>query len=146
MRRLISTPKIAQLDVDVWMRGVVKAFWIIHTFLVPAFDFVRNDGCFLQRHSIKQRPDLRRGWRVCQSFISNRADNLVAIRAVSLDAYCKSDRKKDCGGQRAAGSGFHFLNWPTIQLNLRLPSRWRESVRLRSSKLCAYFFEPLLKL
>src|SRR6266404_5472064 len=107
MRRLIGTPKIAQLDVDVWMRGVVKAFWIIHAFLIPAFDFVRNHGCFLQGKPTDQPTDLCRGGRVRQSFVGNRPDDFMAEWAVRSQWCRKSDDKKNCHEQDVARRGSH---------------------------------------
>src|SRR5260370_20073470 len=108
MRRLIGAPKIAQLNVDVWMRGVVKAFRIVHAFLVPAFDFVRNHGCFVQGTPADQRTELCRGGRARQSSVRNRPDDLMAEWTVSSQRRRRYDDKKNCHEQDLARRASHL--------------------------------------
>jgi hypothetical protein len=110
MRRLIGAPKITQLHVDFPISGVVKAFWIIHAFLVPTFNLVGNHGRLFQCHSIKQRCDLRGSWCVRQSFISHRPDDLVPKRGVSFQRFYKSDGKKNRHEHWVARRESHFQN------------------------------------
>ena len=62
----------------------MKRPWIINTLFVPAFDLVGNDRGFFQSKSVQQRADLRGRGRVRQSFVRDRADDLMSERAVRL--------------------------------------------------------------
>ena len=55
---------------------------IINTLLILAFDLVGNDGGFFQSQSVQQRIDLRSGRPVRQSFVRDRADDLMSKQAV----------------------------------------------------------------
>src|SRR4030095_12667641 len=67
--RRIRSPEIAQLPVNVLMRGIMKRSRIINSFLVPASDLVSNEAGFFESKSAQQRVDLRSGRRVCQPFV-----------------------------------------------------------------------------
>src|SRR5438046_7842895 len=108
-RRRICSPEIAQLPVNVSMRRVVKRPRIINPLLVPAFDLVGNDGSFFQSKSVQQRADLCGGGFVCQSFVRDRADDLMSKRAVRLRRR-KLDSSKNRRQEQKSRKTFHSNN------------------------------------
>ena len=108
-RRRICSPEIAQLPVNVAMRRVMKRSRIISALLVPAFDLVGNDGSFFQGKSIQQRTDLCGCRFVGQSFVGDRADNLMSKRGVRLRPR-KLESSKNYRQEQRSRKTFHSEN------------------------------------
>src|SRR4030095_11678890 len=105
----ICSPEIAQLPVNVSMRGIMKCPRIVYTLLVLPFDLVSNDGGFFQSKAIQQRADLCGRGRVCQSFVRDRADDLMSKRAVRLRRR-KLESSKNRRQEQRSRTTFHSKN------------------------------------
>ena len=90
-------PVVTQLRIDLRMRGIMKRGRIIRAVLVPTSDLVRNGGGFFQRDSVQKRGDFRTRRRMGQLLVSDRADDFMADRAVSVRVLENKKREKcDC--------------------------------------------------
>src|SRR6266566_5498088 len=108
MRWLICPPEIPQLHVNFAMRRIMERPWIVHSLLVPAFDFVCNYGSFFQTKSVEDYRDLCGHGRAGQSFIGNRADDFMSQGAVRLRRSGGPEDGRNCQEQTTARRGFHF--------------------------------------
>lgn len=119
----------------------MKRPWIINTLFVPAFDLVGNDRGFFQSKSVQQRADLCGRGRVRQSFVRDRADDLMSKRTVRVRRVCESDRKKN-RQQNAPKPGFHFKKGDdTIESRLshKVPARLSAQL-LEFTRICSIRF------
>jgi len=114
---------------------------IINALFVPAFDLVGNDGGFFQCHPVEQSINLHRSRCVRQSFVRDRADDLMSKRAVPVRRNCESDRKNN-RQQRAPKPGFHFQTGDdTIEsrLSQKVPARLSAQL-LEFKRICSIRF------
>ena len=83
-------------------------------------------AAFSRVNSVQERADLCGRGRIGQSFVRNRADDLMSKRAVRLRHNCESDRKKNQSEQSAPKPEFHFQKGDdTIEscLSQKVPAR-----------------------
>ena len=96
----------------------MKNVRIIGAFFVPAFDFIRDDGCLLQSHSIEKNADLFTRGCVGELLVGDLPYDLMSDGAISGQR--RSDEENGRGEERES---FRHLDATPDQLDRQLRAK-----------------------